>query len=260
MDTITVTNQKGGVAKTTTSLMLAAGLAMKGYRVLGIDLDPQGNFTTCSNPDRKEGPTVYDMLKGAIRAEEAISGSPHGYDIIRGSYSLALADQEFSDTGREYILSEALEPIEDRYDYCIIDTPPSLSILTVNALTASKSVIVPIAADLFSLEGLERLYGLTKKVRKYSNSRLRIEGLLLTRYSGRAIISKAIREQLEAVAHRYETRLFNTTIREGVAIKEAQFLKKNPYKDYSKAKVTQDYADFINELLKEAKEDGKQEE
>lgn len=272
MKTITITNQKGGVGKTTTALALASGLAHKGYRVLGIDLDPQENLSYSTGASDSEN-NIYALLTGKIEFRPPLkkemvtlkkevdplkkSEIPHlkkgkqGFYMISGSLNLANADREFNDTGREYILKEALAPLENEFDYCIIDTPPSLSILTVNALTASSGVIVPMKTDIYSLQGLEQLYKLVQKVKKYSNHNLCIEGLLLTKYKPRAIINRQIKEQLETIAERMGTRVFNSTIREAIAIQEALFLQTDIFTDFPKAKVTEDYKSFVEEFIRD---------
>ena len=266
MKTITITNQKGGVGKTATALALASGLAHKGYRVLGVDLDPQENLSYSTGTSDSED-NIYALLTGKIEFRPPLKKEmvtlkkelkfpplkkgKQGFYMISGSLNLANADREFNDTGREYILKEALAPLENEFDYCIIDTPPSLSILTVNALTASSGVIVPMKTDIYSLQGLEQLYKLVQKVKKYSNPNLCIEGLLLTKYKPRAIINRQIKEQLETIAERMGTKVFNSTIREAIAIQEALFLQTDIFTDIPKAKVTEDYRGFVEEFIRD---------
>lgn len=247
MKTITITNQKGGVGKTTTALALASGLTHKGYRVLAVDLDPQSNLTYSTGI--KDGEMdIYSLLTGSPIFTPLKKGK-QGFYMISGSLNLANADREFNDTGREYILKEAIAPLENEFDYCIIDTPPSLSILTVNALTASSGVIVPMNTDIYSLQGLEQLYRLVQKVRKYSNPELAIEGLLLTQYKPRSVINRQIKEQLEGIAAQMETKVFKATIREAVAIKEALFMQTDFFTEIPNAKVTEDYKCFVEEFI-----------
>ena len=248
MKIITITNQKGGVGKTTTALALASGLTHKGYRVLAVDLDPQENFTYSTGTSDNES-NIYSFLKGDEK-RPPLKKANQGFYVISGSINLADSDREFNDKGREYILKKALEPLKNEFDYCIIDAPPSLSILTVNALTASSGLIVPMNADIYSLKGLETLFALIQKVRKYSNPDLKLEGILLTKFNGRAIINKQIREQLKNIAEqRLGTKLFNSTIREAVAIKEVLFTQKDIFSELPNAKVTEDYKSFIEEFL-----------
>ena len=170
MKTITLSNQKGGVAKTTTAGALASGLSKKGFKVLAVDLDPQCNLALGSGADiLNMDQTLYDVFKGTAELSGLISGTPMGYDLIAGGLSLAGADMDFTQTGREFMLREALDEIRADYDFCIVDTPPTLGILTVNALTASDGVIIPLTADLYSLQGLSQLNLLIERVRKSSN-------------------------------------------------------------------------------------------
>ena len=249
---ITLANQKGGVAKTTTSLALASGLTNHGYHVLGVDLDPQSNFSLSSGIDTVElDETLYDVFKRTTDANSVLLTSPIGYDVLPGGLSLAGADMDFTQTGREYMLKEALEALDAKYDYIIIDTPPTLGILTTNAMAASDSVIVPMAADLYSIQGLSQLNGLISNVRKYCNQNLKLAGLLITKYHGNQNISKAVSEKIAGIAQELNTKVFKATIRESVAIREAQLLHSDIFKDAPKANATVDYAEFINELLKE---------
>lgn len=247
MRAFTVTNQKGGTGKTTTALMLAAGLSLKGYSVLSIDLDAQSNMTYTAGA-RTDGATALGLLTGEIRAGDAIQHTENG-DVIPASKTLIGADAFITDTGKEYRLKEALEPIKSNYDYIIFDTPPALGILTVNALTACDSVIIPAQADIYSLQGVEQLAETIKPVRRYTNPALSIAGILLTRYSPRSILSRDVAELAEQIAAKLGTKLFKTTIREAIAVKESQLSQQSLYKYAPKAKVTEDYTRFIAELL-----------
>lgn len=249
MKTIVFSNQKGGVGKTTSAAALAAGLANRGYRVVAVDLDPQCNFCLSSGVDMLTlQRTLYDVFKrNASVSEVIVSGL--GYDIIPGGLSLAAADMEFTQTGREYMLSEALEDISERYDYVVIDTPPTLGILTANALTAADGVIIPLTADVYAIQGLNQLNGLIRNVKKYSNKNLQILGLLITKYNNRQNVSKALKDQIEAAADRLETKVFRTPIRESVAIREAQVFHNDFLKEAPKANAAVDYEAFINEFM-----------
>lgn len=254
---VTITNQKGGVGKTTTAHTLCCGLVKRGYSVLAIDTDPQTNltFTAGITPDMVEA-DLYDIFRGEKTAAAAILQAGAGFAILPGSLGLAGADMEFSHTGREYLLKEAIEPIKKNYDFIVIDTPPTLGILTVNALTASDRVIVPMCADIYSLQGLSQLQGMITNVRKYSNSSLVIDGLLLTKYSPRAIINRQLKEAMLKVSKQLETKLYKTPIREAVAVKEIQFMQSNIFTEYPEANVTADYKAFIDEFLKGLKQHG----
>lgn len=250
MKTITICNQKGGVGKTTTSVALATGLSKQGERVLAIDLDPQGNLMMSSgiSPLETRG-SIYDVFKDKANASEIIETTALGYDVLPGGISLAGADMDFTQTGREFMLREALEEVKDRYDSIIIDTPPTLGILTVNALTAASSVIIPMAVDIYSLQGLSQLNLLIQNVRKYCNPDLSISGLLVTKWSKRQKISTVILQQMKSAAEKIGTKVFDTHIRESVAIREVALLQADMFKDAKRVNATIDYQMFLDELL-----------
>lgn len=259
MKTIVLSNQKGGVAKTTTSQALASGLGQRGYRVLAVDLDPQCNLSLGSGADILHmDQTLYDVFKESADLREMIQKTDLGYDLITGGLSLAMADMDFTQTGREYMLREALDDLREEYDFCIIDTPPTLGILTVNALTASDSVVIPLTADLYSIQGLSQLNLLIQRVRKYSNRDLKIEGLLITRHDERTNISKALSDQINQVAEKLSTKVFSQPIRNSVAARESQLMGADLFSEAPKANATQDYNAFIDEILKGDLGDGKQ--
>ena len=245
METIAIINRKGGVGKTATALALGSGLKQRGYSVLYIDLDSQGNLSTGLNADTT-GLSAMDVLEGIAAPLKAIQHTPQG-DILPASDALAGADMVIKDTGREYRLKEAIDGLN--YDYIIIDTPAALGTLTVNALTAAKSAIVPVQADIDSIHGLKQLTDVVDRVKKYCNRDLYINGLLLTRYSGRAVISRNMRDSLEKIAAQLKTRLYKTPIRECIAIKEAKTLKQDIFSYAPKRHAAKDYEDFVNEFL-----------
>lgn len=248
MKCIAVINQKGGVGKSTTAATVAAGLSLKGYKTLSIDLDAQANLTYTAGA-KTTGATALGVLTGEAKAENAIQNTDSG-DIIAANKALAGADAFIADTGKEYRLKEALEPIRGEYDYIIIDTPPALGILTINALTACDSVIIPAQADIYSLQGIEQLAETMKPVKKYCNPALKIEGILLTRYSPRSVLSREVAELAEQLAARLGTKVFKATIREAIAVKEAQISQQTLYQYAPKAKVTEDYTALIEELIR----------
>ena len=253
MEIITITNQKGGVGKTTTAHHLAVGLKKRGYKVLLIDADQQGNLTYSLNSNYTA--TIYDVIKSQVSTEnevaikDVICQTPQ-CDIIAGDIRLSKADLEFVDTGKEYLFREALEPLKNDYDYIIIDTPPTLGILTVNALTCSDSVIIPAQADIFSLQGFGQLYKLINTVKKYTNPKLTIKGVLLTKYNDRTILNRQLKQKAQEISKNIETNVFNSTIREATSIREAQTNKLNVFDYDSKSKVAKDYNSFVDEFLK----------
>lgn len=243
---ITIANQKGGVGKTTTAHALITGLAAKGYRTLAIDTDPQSNLTVTMNANDTE-PGIYEVLKGIVEPPKAIQQTPQG-DIIGASLMLAGADIEFHSVGREYLLAEALSELKRDYDYIVIDSPPTLGILTINALTAATDVIIPMGADAYSLQGLAQLYTTIKTVKRLCNPALNIAGVLITRYSGRTVLSQALRETIKRNAAQIDANLFKTMIREGIAIKEAQTRRESIYA--TRSNPSSDYRAFVDEYIK----------
>lgn len=248
MKTVAIVNRRGGVGKTATAHAIGAGLALKGYKILFIDLDSQCNLTF--DVGAKTAPlTSMEVLSGTATAEEAIQHTEGG-DIIPASPSLAVADTALEGTGKEHRLKEALEPIAGLYDYCIVDTPPALGVLTVNALTASQGAIIPAQAEVHSLQGIGLLYEAIQAVQKYTNPDLKIEGILITRYNGRAILSKDMRANLEETARELGTKVFNTPIRECIAIKEAQAMQRDIYSYSPRSNATADYTALVEDLIR----------
>jgi chromosome partitioning protein len=217
---IAVVNRKGGVGKTATAQALGAGLKRRGYNVLYIDLDSQSNLTFAVGAENS-GYSSLELLTGKATAAQIIQETEQA-DIIPASPDLAGADAAITGTGKEYRLQEAIEPVKEKYDYIIIDTPAQLGTLTINALTAASSALIPVQAEIYSLQGIGLLNDAIGAVRKYCNRALTIAGILITRYNGRAVLSKDMRENLEEIAQQLNTRLFNTAIRECISIKEAQ--------------------------------------
>lgn len=248
MKKIAVINQKGGVGKSTTAAALGSGLARKGYSVLYIDLDAQGNLSYTLGADSLEGCTSMSVLMSPKTAEAAIQHVPQG-DIIASSPDLAGADAILTHTGKEYRLREALERLQDRYDFCIIDTPPALGILTINALTACSGALIPSQADIFSLQGIVQLHSTISAVRKYCNTGLKIYGIVLTRYNSRAIISRDAARLISQSAEQIGTHVYETAIRECTAIKEAQATRKSIYDYAPKSNAATDYAALADEVL-----------
>lgn len=242
-----IINQKGGVGKSTTAQALIAGLSLKGYRTLAVDLDAQGNLSYTAEA-KTDGATALGLLTGEVKPEAAIQHIESG-DIIAANKALSWADAFITDTGKEYRLKEALESIMGAYDHVIIDTSPQLGILTINALTASDGIIIPAQADIYSLQGIEQLAEIMKPVKRYCNPKLRIEGILLTRYSPRSILSREVAELTDQLAAKLGTKLFNTRIREAIVVKEAQISQQSLFDYAPKAKVTEDYKRFVEEFL-----------
>ncbi len=218
---LAVANQKGGVGKTTTSINLAAGLAMADKRVLLVDLDPQGNATMGSGVDKRAArTTVYQVLLGASAIRMArLRSDSGGYDIVPANRELAGAEVELVDLPqRETRLKQALAEVANGYDYIIIDCPPALNLLTVNGLTAAHAVMIPMQCEYYALEGLSDLVQTIKKVRSHLNPALEIEGLLRTMYDPRNSLSQQVSDQLQ---QHFGDKVYRTVIPRNVRLAEA---------------------------------------
>ncbi len=258
MKTLAITNQKGGVGKTTTSVNLAASLGELGKKVLLIDLDPQGNATTGSgiNKDKIEA-TIYDVLIGDKTIEEAlVKNERNGFDIVPSNRDLAGAEIELvNEIAREKILINAIKKLaeSEAYDYVLLDCPPSLNLVTVNALTAAQAVMIPMQCEYYALEGLSDLVNTIKKVRTNLNKTLRIEGLLRTLYDPRNMLAKQVSEQL--IGH-FGDKVYKTVIPRNIRLAEAPSYGL-PVLAYDKtSKGAQAYMTLANEILEKEHIDG----
>ena len=246
MKTICCCLEKGGSAKTSTANALGAKLAHDDKRVLFVDLDPQGNLSEVLG--NTIDATSADVISGEVGIEEAIVHKDL-WDILGADRSNAKLERKIGDElGREQRLKEALEEVADQYDYCIIDTPPALGLLTINALTASDWVVIPAQTDIFALSGIESLGKTIRTVQQYSNPNLKIAGVLLTRYNGRTNLAKLASEQAQELAHDIDTQVFETKIREGIAVREAQAVGEDIFAYAPKSNPAKDYSQWIDEL------------
>lgn len=253
---IAVANQKGGVGKTTTVGALMAGLSNKGHRVLGIDLDPQGNLSDSCGAEMYQKPTVYELLKNEAAVGDVIQAMER-FDIIPSNIMLAGAEQELSQTGKEHRLKEVVSPVVGEYDYIVIDTPPSLGIMTVNAFTFADEIIIPTTAGIFAANGIQQLNTTIKNVRKYCNPNIHVAGILLTRFNPRANISRQLKELTEQLGQHIDVPIYETFIRNGIVVEEAQANRKDIFSYSDKATVSEDYRAFIEEYLGEGTKNDK---
>jgi len=239
---ISVINQKGGVCKSTTAASVGAYLHGKGYRVLFVDLDSQGNLSDNLGAE-PDGGTSLDILTGSPAEPKA---TPAG-DIIPAAEDLSLiGNGDIAPTA----LKTALQPLRRKYDYILLDTPPALSIITLNALAASDKVIIPAQADAKSLKGIARLYQTITAIKDTFNKKLEISGILLTRHNPRSIISRDMTALIQETAEQIGTKVFNTTIRECTALKEAEAMQQDIFTYAPKSNAAADYAAFTEEFIK----------
>ncbi|MDE6836794.1 MAG: ParA family protein [Acutalibacter sp.] len=247
---IAVTNQKGGVGKTTTSLSLINALHLRGLKVLGVDLDPQGSLGFSAGLDIENSETVYEVLKGAAAVEDVIVSTDLG-DILPSNILLSTAELEFNTPGREYLLRNELSKIEENYDYIIIDTPPALNVLTINAYVASGALIIPMAPEILSLLGISQIRDTINTVRKYYNPDLRVLGILLNKFNGRLTLNREVLELSSEIARKLDTQVLDTKIRSSVVVAEAPAHGESVLSYAPHSNPSLDFQALLDELLNE---------
>lgn len=245
--TIAIVNQKGGVGKTTTCVSLTAALKEAGRRVLLCDFDPQANSTSGMGVDKTVSLGVYEVLIGEAEAKNAVSGTKYG-DVLPSNKALAGAGIELiAMEHREFLLKSALEPLGADYDYILIDCPPSLELLTLNALCAADSILVPVQCEYFALEGLSDLMNTVRIVRRSLNPSLALEGVLLTMFDGRTNLALQVAEE---VKHYFPGKVYSTVIPRNVRLSEAPSHGK-PISAYDRSsRGAEAYGAFAMEFLK----------
>lgn len=246
MKIVTIANSKGGVGKTTTTQAMLEGFQKRGFKVLGIDMDPQGNLSSVYHYE-DNGKTIFDVLK-----KEPISNciikTQEGIDLIQGDFNLSNVDKVFTEMNKDYLLKEAIEPIKNNYDFILIDTPPFLNTATTNAMTCSNTVLIPLLADFFSIQGLAQLFQTIQAVQVYRNPNLKIDGILVNQYQGYTNLNQEIANELEKISNEVEIPIFEQKIRYGIAIKGMQ--KERSGILNSPSNVANDFQMFIDEYLR----------
>ena len=240
---IAISNHKGGVGKTTSAINIGAGLSSMGKKVLLIDLDPQANLSQSLGiiePER----TIYGSLRG-LHGLEPIS-LLEGLDLVPSTLDLSGAEIELSgEAGREFILKDLLEPIKRKYDYILIDSPPSLGLLTINAFTASDQIFIPLQAQYLALQGLTKLVEVIEKIKRRLNPDLKIGGVFITQYDSRKVLN---RDVVEAIKGHFSKELFTTYIRDNVALAEAPAQGLDIFRYNPKSHGAEDYLSLCKEI------------
>ena len=245
---ISVSNHKGGVGKTTSAINIGAGLNKLGKKVLLIDLDPQANLSQSLGliePERN----IYGALRGEYKLEPL--AIVKGLDVIGSTLDLSGAEVEMSgEAGREYILRELIEPIRNNYDYILIDSPPSLGLLTINSFTASDEIFIPLQAQYLALQGLAKLTEVIEKIKKRLNKELKIGGVFITQYDSRKVLNRDVVATIQA---HFKDVVFKTIIRDNIALAEAPAQGLDIFRYNSKTNGAEDYLSLSKEIIKRHK-------
>lgn len=242
---IAIANHKGGVGKTTTAAAIGQAIARNKQKVLLVDLDAQANLTSFFVDEEQVDKSIYDAMVGRIKHLPTIEAGT-GLRVVPSSLDLAAAETDLaSRLAREKILSNLIEPVKDQYDYIILDCPPSLGIITTNALAAADDLYIPLTAEALPLKGLKMLEEIVEAIRNSINGRLSITGVIITRYNNRKL-NKAV---LDAIKARYGDRVFNTKIRENIAIAEAPLYGESIFDYDPNCNGAKDYDALAKEIL-----------
>ncbi|MDZ7714997.1 MAG: ParA family protein [Balneolaceae bacterium] len=246
MKTIAFTNQKGGVGKTTSTINVGAGLCLQGKKVLLVDLDPQANLTySLRMNSQRLDTTIYDVLKGRTDPSEAII-SHNGFDILPSSIDLSGAEMEFAnEPARETLLKNSLGKVADGYDYILVDCPPNLGLLTLNAFTAVNEVFIVLQSEYLALHGLSKLMDVIKVVKERLNPNIEISGIICTLFDGRKNLNK---EVVDHIQDYFGDKVFNTLIRDNVALAEAPSHHKTIFEYDPESHGAKDYMSLAKEI------------
>lgn len=244
---ISIITQKGGVGKTTIVNALASVLSKRGLRILTIDMDPQGNLSYSVGAETENSPTAYEVLTGDVDAQFSVQRCGMA-DIIPSNVLLSSVELEFTGYNREFLLANAIKTIKPLYDFVLIDSPPGLGILTVNALTASDYVIMPMLPDIFSLQGITMVYETIEHIQQSCNPKLRPLGILVNKFNRRSLLHREILGTAKMISESFGVPVFNTIIRNCNALSEAQSLQCDIH-EYSKhCRGIKDFNMLANEL------------
>ncbi len=273
MRIVAFSNQKGGVAKTTSSYAMAVGLSRRGYKVLVVDADPQENLSMTAGIDLNEidpdpediealteeqqdyfyknvPAKLYEVMAGDKDINKAIIPLAENLDLIVGGIDLASADMNFGQLGRERLIKDAFSKLEKEYDFCIFDCSPALGVVLMNILTVADEVIIPLEPGAFSLQGLSRLYKFIGQIHDFTNDKLKIDGIPVTKVRNTANAKIWIGD-IEDKAKLLETKVYKSKIRLNVSVEESQTMKMDLFEYAGGSSAARDYDDFIDEFLEE---------
>lgn len=243
---ITVANQKGGQSKSTTAQALVAGATARGIKALAIDLDAQANLTF-SMSGNLNAPGSYELITGKNSAADVIQHTVQG-DLIAASTQLASADTMLTGNDRVFAVNDAIKSIKRKYKLIVIDTPPTLGTMLLNALATSDTVIIPVTVDIWSLQGLYLLTDTIRQAQSLYNKKLDISGVLFTKYSARTVLDRDFADVIKEKCKSWQVPVLRTTIRNGVAVREAQLQRESLFTYAPKCKPAQDYNKLLDEL------------
>lgn len=242
---ISISNHKGGVGKTTSAINIGAALNNLGKKVLLIDLDPQANLTQSLGLTNQQR-TIYGALKGDYKLEPVTILK--GFDIVPSTLDLSGAEIELSsEAGREFILKELIDEVRTKYDFIIIDSPPSLGLLTINAFTAADEIIIPLQAQFLAMQGLAKLVEVVDKIKSRLNKGLKVGGVFITQYDSRKVLNRDVNETIN---EHFKSEVFKTKVRDNIALAEAPAQGLDIFRYNAKSKGAEDYLALAKEIVK----------
>lgn len=244
-----IVNQKGGIGKTTIAVQFGVGLRRRGYRVLLIDMDAQCNLTFTLGGDYKHSPTILEAIFEEVNVKDTIQHLSE-IDLIPGSINITTLEQQIEPAGKEFFLQSTIEPLLNDYDYIVIDSPPTISLITVGIMTAADSLIVPVLLDMYSMQGTGQLYKTYATVKKYCNPKLVIDGMVINRPE------RALKKMLDEIAEVMNCRVFETTISKSSRLKVATIRRQSIYKYAPLSQTRNEFDRLIDEVLSIRKTEG----